>query len=96
MHLNWVLVASKMQSLRHGFAKRTTRIAPLLILRFKCRTAYPTKFWHCSVSMNIKDRSSKEKVITDLTFEEVYNQVIAPWHQQCRFSISGLVVVQLR
>jgi len=39
MHLNWVLVASKMQSLRHGFAKRTTRIAPLLILRFKCRTA---------------------------------------------------------
>ncbi|MEQ9001273.1 MAG: hypothetical protein RID53_32830, partial [Coleofasciculus sp. B1-GNL1-01] len=32
-------VASKMQSLRHGFAKRTTaRIAPLLILRFKCRT----------------------------------------------------------
>ena len=24
MHLNWVLVASKMQSLRHGFAKRTT------------------------------------------------------------------------
>jgi len=21
MHLNWVLVASKMQSLRHGFAK---------------------------------------------------------------------------
>jgi len=28
-----------MQSLRHGFAKRTTaRIAPLLILRFKCRT----------------------------------------------------------
>ncbi len=42
MHLNWVwvLVASKMQSLRHGFAKRTTRIAPLLILRFKCRIAY--------------------------------------------------------
>jgi len=40
MHLNWVLVASKMldvaskmQSLRHGFAKRTTaKIAPLLIL----------------------------------------------------------------
>ncbi|MEQ8386364.1 MAG: hypothetical protein RH949_28820 [Coleofasciculus sp. A1-SPW-01] len=29
-----------MQSLRHGFAKRTTRIAPSLILRFKCRTAY--------------------------------------------------------
>ena len=25
---------------RHGFAKRTTRIVPLLILRFKCRTAY--------------------------------------------------------
>jgi len=48
MHLNWVLVASKMldvaskmQSLRHGFAKRTTaKIAPLLILRFKCQTAY--------------------------------------------------------
>ncbi len=40
MHLNWVLVASKMQSLRHGFAKRTTMIAPLLTLRFKCRTAY--------------------------------------------------------
>jgi len=40
MHLNWVLVASKMQSLRHGFAKRTTILSPLLILRFKCRTAY--------------------------------------------------------
>ncbi|MEQ8995801.1 MAG: hypothetical protein RID53_04755 [Coleofasciculus sp. B1-GNL1-01] len=38
--LTWVLVASKMQSLRHGFAKRTTRLSPLLILRFKCRTAY--------------------------------------------------------
>jgi len=34
MHLNWVLVANKMQSLRHGFAKRTTRISSLLTLRF--------------------------------------------------------------
>ncbi|EDX73556.1 hypothetical protein MC7420_3730 [Coleofasciculus chthonoplastes PCC 7420] len=40
MHLNWVLVAGKMQSLRHGFAKRTTRLVPLLTLRFKCPTAY--------------------------------------------------------
>jgi len=40
MHLNWVLVANKMQSLRHGFAKRTTRISSLLTLRFKCRTAH--------------------------------------------------------
>ncbi|MFP4124606.1 MAG: hypothetical protein ACLFWI_27150 [Coleofasciculus sp.] len=32
-------VASQMQSLRHGFAKRTTaRISPLLALGFKCRT----------------------------------------------------------
>jgi len=35
-------VASKMQSLRHGFAKRTTKISPLLTLRFKCQTAYLT------------------------------------------------------
>jgi len=26
-----------------------------------------------------------------LKFEELYNQIIAPWHQQRRFSISGLV-----
>ncbi|MFP4100962.1 ATP-binding protein [Coleofasciculus sp.] len=44
MPLNWVLVASKMQSLRHGFAKRTPRISPLLALRFKCRTAYHPDF----------------------------------------------------
>jgi len=35
-----ILAASKMQSLRHGFAKRTTRILPFLTLRFKYRTAY--------------------------------------------------------
>jgi len=40
MHLNWVSVASKMQSLRHGFAKRITKISPLLTLRSKCRTVY--------------------------------------------------------
>jgi len=40
MHLNWVLVASKMQSLRHGFAKRSTAmISQFLTLWFKCRTA---------------------------------------------------------
>jgi len=44
MHLNWALVASKMQSLRHGFAKRTTRIYTLLTLRLKSRTAYPVSF----------------------------------------------------
>ncbi len=27
-----------------------------------------------------------------MTFEELYNQIIAPWHQQHRFTISGLVV----
>ncbi|MFP4576089.1 MAG: hypothetical protein ACLFT9_10775 [Coleofasciculus sp.] len=32
MHLNWVLVASKMQSLRHGFAKRTPTISQFLTL----------------------------------------------------------------
>ncbi|MFW5763748.1 hypothetical protein [Coleofasciculus sp.] len=46
MHLNWVLVASKMQSLRHGFAKRTTRIAPLLIL--SDRTAGGGRVWYNS------------------------------------------------
>jgi len=30
MHLNWVLVASMMQSLRHGFAKRTTRMRAII------------------------------------------------------------------
>jgi hypothetical protein len=53
---------------------------------------YPAEFWHCSVSINRKDRDLKEKVVNDLTFEELYNQIIAPWHQQRRFSISGLVV----
>ena len=31
-----------MQSLRHGFAKRTTKISQFLTLWFKCRTAYLT------------------------------------------------------
>ncbi|MFW5666597.1 MAG: hypothetical protein ACOC2Z_13830, partial [Coleofasciculus sp.] len=39
---NWEWVARKMQSLRHGFAKRITTILQLLALRFKCRTAYYT------------------------------------------------------
>jgi hypothetical protein len=43
---------------------------------------YPAEFWYCSVSMNRKDGDSKEKVVNDLTFEELYNQIIAPWHQQ--------------
>jgi len=47
--INWEWVASKMQSLRHGFAKRTTKISPLLTLSFKCRTVYPVKFC-CSVT----------------------------------------------
>ena len=47
-------VASKMQSLRHGFAKRTTaRIALLLILRFKCRIADHSDLNTARISSNL-------------------------------------------
>lgn len=53
---------------------------------------YPSEFWHCSVSTEQAGKESEEKIVNDLTFEQLYKQVLKPWHQQRRFNVSGLVV----
>lgn len=54
---------------------------------------FPDKYWHCYVEMGgdskKKDRSA---VLNDLTFDELSQQVVKPWHSGRAFTIDGMIV----
>lgn len=54
---------------------------------------YPDKYWHCHVELvgdgQKKDRSA---VFNDLTFDELNQQILTPWHSGRAFTVDGMVV----
>ena len=54
---------------------------------------FPDKYWHCHVELagdsKKKDRSA---VFNDLTFDELSQQIITPWHSGRAFTIDGMVI----
>jgi predicted nucleotide-binding protein len=53
----------------------------------------PEKFWHCYVKLTgdskNKDRSA---VFNDLTFDELNEQIVLPWHSGRVFTVDGMIV----
>jgi len=54
---------------------------------------FPDKYWHCHVELagdgKKKDRSA---VFNDLTFDELSQQIITPWHSGRAFTVDGMVI----
>ena len=53
----------------------------------------PEKFWHCHVELTgdskKKDRSA---VFNDLTFDELNQQIVLPWHSGRAFTVDGMII----
>jgi predicted nucleotide-binding protein len=54
---------------------------------------FPDKYWHCHVELvsdgNKRGRSS---VFNDLTFDELSQQIIRPWHSGRAFTVDGMII----
>lgn len=53
-------------------------------------TNYPSKYWHCSILK--KGSKQRPSVINDLTLEKLYDEIIEPWYQNRRFTITGTII----
>lgn len=54
---------------------------------------FPDKYWHCYVELvgDIKKRD-RSAVFNDLTFDELNQQIITPWHSGRVFTVDGMIV----
>lgn len=54
---------------------------------------FPDKYWHCHVELlgdsKKKDRSA---VFNDLTFAELSQQIVTPWHSGRAFTVDGMII----
>lgn len=54
---------------------------------------FPDKYWHCHVELvgngKKKDRSA---VFNDLSFDELSQQIITPWHSGRAFTVDGMII----
>lgn len=54
---------------------------------------FPNKYWHCHVELTgdskKKDRSA---VFNDLTFDELNQQIVTPWHSGRAFTVDGMII----
>lgn len=51
--------------------------------------SHPEKYWHCCVRLV---GSRKYSVINDMSFADLENQVIEPWHRQVAFPVAGKII----
>lgn len=56
-------------------------------------TELPEKFWHCHVELT-GDSKKKDRtaVFNDLTFDELNQQIVLPWHSGRAFTVDGMIV----
>lgn len=52
---------------------------------------YPTQFWHCYVKL---EGNKKYAVQNDLTFDQLHDQILTPWHQSSPFTVSGKILTK--
>ncbi|MGL4755084.1 MAG: TIR domain-containing protein [Aeromonadaceae bacterium] len=54
---------------------------------------FPDKYWHCHVELSgdskKKDRSA---IFNDLTFDELSQKIITPWHSGRAFTVDGMII----
>lgn len=53
---------------------------------------YPDKYWHCLVALPGPKKEARQGIRNDFTFEELKREVIDPWREGRRFTVSGTVV----
>ena len=53
---------------------------------------YPEKYWHCHIEVNTGGKKNTSAVLNDLTIEELWQQVVSPWHAQRPFTVNGTIV----
>ncbi|WP_172118245.1 TIR domain-containing protein [Halomonas hibernica] len=54
---------------------------------------FPDEYWHCHVEL-IGDAKKKDRsaVFNDLTFDELNQQILTPWHSGRAFTVDGMIV----
>lgn len=53
---------------------------------------YPEQYWHCHVEIDTGGTKPTTAVFNDLTINELWTQVVEPWHMQRAFTIDGTIV----
>jgi predicted nucleotide-binding protein len=55
-------------------------------------TDYPKEYWHCHVEVDAGGKKSTTAIFNDLTIEELWQQVVKPWHLQRPFTVDGAII----
>lgn len=53
---------------------------------------YPELYWHCHVEVDTGGKKPTTAVFNDLTINELWKQVVEPWHMQRAFTINGTII----
>ncbi|MGY4879688.1 TIR domain-containing protein [Vreelandella aquamarina] len=54
---------------------------------------FPDKYWHCHVELvGGGKKKDKSAVFNDLTFDELKQQILTPWHSGRAFTVDGMIV----
>ncbi|MBA6413667.1 nucleotide-binding protein [Parahaliea sp. F7430] len=57
---------------------------------------YPNEFWHCHVELNSSGKKNPSAVFNDLTIQELWDQIVIPWHSGRPFTVDGMIVKDLK
>jgi len=52
---------------------------------------YPDRYWHCYVKLK---NNNKYAVQNDLTFDDLQQYILTPWHQSAPFTVSGKIITK--
>ncbi len=54
---------------------------------------FPDRYWHCHVELaGDNKKNHRSAVFNDLTFDELDQQIIAPWHSGRAFTVDGMII----
>ncbi len=53
---------------------------------------YPEKYWHCHIEIDTGGKKRTSAIFNDLTIEELWQQVVNPWHSHRPFTVDGTIV----
>jgi len=53
---------------------------------------YPREFWHCHVELKSSTKKNPSAVFNDLTIDELWVQIVNPWHSGRPFTVNGMII----
>ena len=59
-------------------------------------TEFPNSYWHCAISIESDGLKGHTVMLNDLTFDQLQEKVIKPWHSGEPMLVEGLVVEKSR